>query len=818
MHRPNPCPPRQHAVNTVAVSLALAGGFLFNHALVSHAAEGNIPALAQREVQRREALIIEQQTRLPEAENLLKDGKTEPALKIFEETFTSLPDVPLAQETRTLALEGYIRAGLSRAKELTDAGDYPAAQALLDKLDSSGVAKGDRRIVRLRQKLTDPDRYPPALTPQHVKRVAEVTRLLTLAGSQRETGQYDKALVTYEEVIRLDPTNTAARRGLELTEEDRTRYLETARDHSRSKMLNEVNAAWEKPVSPNSGDISGLFGSGAGLADTPNAVRGSRETIQQKLRSIRIAQIDFSGAALEEVMEYLRVRSRDLDPTGRGVDFVVSLPPDQSMPLISLNLRDVPIEEVLRYVTEIASITYRVEDYAVRLVPTSENTGVLISKSYRVPPDFITSAPVAGDPAASADPFANTSKTATSGILVRRLGAKEFLETFGVTFNEGAGANYNPTSNMLIVRNTASNLEIVDRLVEQTQNRSPKQVVIDVRLLEIGDNRLKEIGFDWLLAPFGVANNSTQFAGGTTGNAQDASTYLSTDFPTQVASGAGTTALGFNPITAGLRSSGNLDKPGVDSVLFGAVDSVSKRSPGVLSLSGVLTDPQFQGVLRALDQKKGVDLASQPSIVTRSGQKATLEVTRELLYPTEFDPPQIPTNFGNSNLVDAVTGEPIVQPRPPVVVTPTTPTAFESRKTGVVLDVEPVISDDGRSVDLTVTPQFTEFAGFVNYGSPIRTIFEGTFVELTDNRIFQPVFDSKKVVTSVKIWDGATVVLGGLVSDQDQIIQDKVPILGDAPFVGRLFKSDVKQRRIRQLVFFVTVRVVDPSGARINQP
>ena len=52
-------------------------------------------------------------------------------------------------------------------------------------------------------------------------------------------------------------------------------------------------------------------------------------------------------------------------------------------------------------------------------------------------------------------------------------------------------------------------------------------------------------------------------------------------------------------------------------------------------------------------------------------------------------------------------------------VTPTTPTAFETRNTGVTLEVEPVVGPDGVTIDLNLVPQVVEFEGFINYGSPI---------------------------------------------------------------------------------------------------
>ena len=82
--------------------------------------------------------------------------------------------------------------------------------------------------------------------------------------------------------------------------------------------------------------------------------------------------------------------------------------------------------------------------------------------------------------------------------------------------------------------------------------------------------------------------------------------------------------------------------------------------------------------------------------------------------------------------------------------------------------------------------------------------------------INQPIFSTRKVTTSVSIWDGQTVALGGLVREDVQKVQDKVPILGDIPLAGRLFRSNVDQKIKRNLIIFVTARLMDAEGRPVR--
>jgi general secretion pathway protein D len=498
---------------------------------------------------------------------------------------------------------------------------------------------------------------------------------------------------------------------------------------------------------------------------------------------------------------------------------------------ITITLNQIPLGEALRYIASQAGLKVKVEPYAVSVIPISEQSADLLTKEYRVPPGFISStvnveasslnAPVHTAGAGGATGTAKDTQESTGGHqLVNREGAKEFLESQGVPFPPGASANFLPQSSRLIVRNTQDNLELVDALVEQANVSGPKQVEIESKFVEVTQNNLKELGFDWLLGQFNVPGSNRVFGGG--GTAGTGPAVNPADFP--FTPPGSSIPVGQFPVTNGNRSgTAAISANAIDALLFPTMGA-SAAAPGIFALAGVFTDPQFQVVIHALNQKKGVDLLSAPKVTTKSGQRAVIEIVREFRYPTQFQPPQIPQNFrGGDSLSTGLTGNAgAAVSAASFPVTPTTPTAFETRNTGVTLEVEPVVGPDGITIDLNLVPQVVEFEGFINYGSPIKTVqptLLGTTAEavvLTDNVINQPIFSARKVTTSVSVWDGQTVVIGGLMREDVQKTEDRTPILGDIPLVGRLFRTNVDQHIKRNLVIFVTARLINPGGQPVN--
>jgi len=835
----------------------------------------NVDYVAQREAARREAALPHGDEALGRGQAAMAARNYALAHEEFRAALNYLPDAVVSGRAHDEAVSGFCASGLKLAEIKIAEGKYAEAEAICREMLSSRYDPNCRAAAEMLAHLQQPGYFNRTMGPKFLSKIEEVKKLLSDADGYYNSGRYDLAFKKYEQVLNLDPYNVAARRGQEKINLTKTHYGEEAYNETRSRQLWQVQKGWEEPVKKYGetvGTITDAF--------TKDATGTAR--ITNKLNTIIIPRIEFRDASIREAIEFLRQQASANDPGAdgrKGVDIVLRLntlgshsetvstttttttaiPPTTALPgaspeppaavppaptlapipvsapptisptdaRITITLNQIPLGEALRYIASQAGLKVKIEPYAVSIIPLSEQSNDLLTKQYRVPPGFISgslsgngsslSQPAAKGPATANGTGKDTQESTGGRQLVNREGAKEFLENQGVDFRvPGSSANFLPQSSRLIVRNTADNLELVDAIVEQANVSGPKQVEIESKFIEINQTNLKELGFDWLLGQFNVPGSNRVFgSGGTSGTAP---ALVPANYPFIPPGGD---PIGQFPVTAGNRS-GNLaiSANAIDSLLFG-IPGATSLAPGIFGLSGVFTDPQFQVVIRALNQKKGIDLLSAPRVTTKSGQRAVIEIVREFRYPTQFQPPQIPQNFRGDTITDNGLSAGGGRTSGAFPVTPTTPTAFETRNTGVTLEVEPVVGPDGITIDLNLVPQVVEFEGFINYGSPIQTtstnfLGQTSTVILTPNVINQPIFSTRKVTTSVSVWDGQTVVLGGLMREDVQKTEDRTPLLGDIPIVGRLFRTNSEQHIKRNLVIFVTARLVNPGGQPVN--
>ena len=730
------------------------------------------------------------------------DNDYESAYALFKSAVDTLPQGGEAStDLRKQALGGFCNAAVLLARQRVSEGRYADARTTMEVVLENRYDPNYGPAKTLRSQLMDPQGFADrgTITPRHVANIEEVKRLIQEGEGYYATGRYDIAFKRCEQALNIDKYNIAARRLMEKINVARQEYADAAYSETRGAMLTAVDKAWELPLRK--------FTDGpTAIVEQPQMDSKGSQAINNKLDTIIIPRIDFTDSSIKEALDFIKKRAADLD-TGdsdnKGINIILKLKPgslDASYP-ITLSLSDVPLREALRYVTEAANLKIKIETHAVVVVPATENTDVLITKEYKVPPGFITATP------GSAPPQVSGLAAGSQSVIAARSIAKDFLETQGVEFPEGASANYISLTSRLIVKNTQANLELIDALVDTSVATRPTQVEIEAKFLEVSQNNLNELGFDWLLGQFALAGGSGVYgSGGTIGLNRSINNngYPLINPGTSLPVGANSATSG--PMTAGNRGgTTGISLNAVDAVLLGLP---AGPAPGVLSVAGVFTNPQFQVVLRALSQKKGIDLVSAPKVTTKSGSTAKIEIVREFRYPSQFDPPQLSAATGSTYA--------------PVV--PNSPSAWDTKNTGITLEVEPTVGPDSYTIELRLAPRVIEFDGFINYGSPVYASVQystpllalpSTTFEATPNTMNQPVVSVREVETHVSVYDGQTVVMGGLMREDVQKVQDKVPILGDIPLAGRLFRTNVDQHIKRNLLMFVTASLLDPAGQPI---
>jgi general secretion pathway protein D len=793
-------------------------------------------AAVQRELVRRAQRAEAAKQESAKGLEALRKRDYETSFAHYRNACDNVVDASATRGIRDEAVEGITKSGIKLAEQRVTEGYYGSAIQILQEILKHNP--NDKAALRLASNIEAPDYFNKQMSPSHRANVENVKQLFVELEGHKELGRYDLALRKAEEILNKDPNNVAARKAREGLYAMKSHGARAGYDAARAQAVFETEQLWERPY--RRFDRKAVEINLQGRDTRPSTV-----AINKKLNGIRLPKVDFRESTVRSAIEFLVLKSKQLDPEGQGVNIVLKIddqgggagapppPPAGAIPgidpgavapvapagggganaPITLTLNDVPLIEVIKYITNLANLKYKIEPSAVFIVPIGSQTDDMYIREWKVSPSLFREANNAGagvplDPAA---PAPSTMPGSTN--------AKDFLAARGVVFNTSSFAMYSPVSSTLIVKNTEDQLDLVERIVEIGQYESAiKQIEIQAKFVEITQNNLKELSFDWLLGPSNVPGVSTYnlfTAGGTPG------TSPALD-PNDFVFKQGNTPFGQNPITAGNRSgSVAISANAIDALLFG-LGGNSKLAPGLFSFVGAGTDPAFQVIMRGLDQKKGVDLLSAPKVTTKSGNRAVIEIIREFKYPIEFEQPQIPQTFGgNGGGINLGGGGNAQAANGSFPVTPTTPTTFEIKNTGVTLEVEPVIGPDGYTIDMQLAPQVVEFEGFINYGSPIQTtstnILGQTITNvITPNIINQPIFSTRKVTTNVSVFDGATVVLGGLVREDVQKVEDKTPIIGDIPVLGRLFRSNVDQHIKRNLVIFVSARIINAEGQPIT--
>jgi general secretion pathway protein D len=799
--------------------------------------------LVGQELVRRQEAVRSADALLLEGRKAYTEADYETAVQKYKAALDTLPFGSATSDRRAVVKQHLQDGSVALSQQYRLTGKYDEARNLLEDVDAADP--GNVEAEKGLEYLDDPIRTNPSLSDEHSQNIDKVRRYLYKGNGYYDLGLYDKAEEEFKNAIRIDPYNKAARRWLEKCSAIKSDYYRAAFDQTRARMLMEVDRAWELAVPPVNDDNNAV-------TDGPGEVSRS-VSIAAKLQQIVIPVVDFNNTTVEEAIDFLRIRSIELDlgtldEKEKGVNFVVRKPKvvdaaDDSLDaeggllgdavdpsavtIDKLYLTNVPLQVALQYICDKAKLRYKVDEYAVTLLPlTSDETDDIVTRRWSVPPtfeNFLDSGGGSDGATGDADPFATEDAGGGKGIKPRKP-IQELLREQGVVFIDGTSASLLTGSGTLVVRNTPTQLELIDAIVEAAGKETPRQIRVLTKFVEVTQENSDELGFDWIATPFGVGSN--YFLGGGTVGSGAARTNADFINPVSRTSIPGIPASQNQEVsgiaTAGLRSGATaVNRNSIDAILNNPQRTAqsTRVAPGILSMTGLFDSGQVQMIMRGLAQKKGADIMTAPSVVARPGQNATIEIIREFIYPTEYEPPELPNQVGatgNNGGVGLGGGGGGGFP-----VTPATPTSFDTKKTGVTLEVEPQVGANDNVIDLRFSPTIVEFEGFVNYGSPITSPASDALgnpvqIVITENRIEMPVFSVRRVTTGLTIYDGYTVAVGGLMREDVQSVEDKVPILGDLPFVGRLFQSKADNHIKSNLIIFVTAEIIDATGRRIN--
>jgi len=743
---------------------------------------------------------------------MVADGKSSEACEVLEKAYEALPEVlrgaPLPLEVnRTLSkLQASLAESAAQQNHWPEARRRALASLRHDPKNEVALQQLQKSEEVLRRGASGTEAVNPALTTKFFDRLTAVRSGLEEAQAFRETGQLAKAEKRYEDVLEADPFNQVATEGIQKIYEERALVAEKARDLSNLERRREVREAWNN-IYPKSGTTVG------GIEITGAMTASPAYALEKKLQRTVIPQVDFSGADLETIRRALISLSRTYDPeTAKGgVNFVVSTDVTNPQP-VTLRLRQTSLAEVVRYISQIAGVKARITDIGVTFGPLVEKRPELNSQNFTVSPSFFKGANEKEDSGTVAPRGAGGGAVVTGSDSAGKNEQKK-LEDLGVVFPPGAYAVYNQKTSQLKVVNNQEMLDLIGQLISAAEEQT-LLIQVGVRLVEVNQSDLDTITVNSTLGGSGINLLSPVPAG--------------LNDKSGGATPAASSQRGVNAQLNQIQGVGLLPNNTLQSFLQSGVlagtNQTTSYSLNTMDLGGtILNGMQLRTLITAVSQKNSANVLANPSIILKRGQKGVIEVTQEFKYVKEFSDPQSSIRTIQSSSTNTTAGVIgfIAVPGPETVIGSFPSQISDAVPIGVKMGVKPDVTGDNSRVLLELEPSFIDFEGFINYGTIINSSYTQTYyntsVTIMTNNIQQPVFIRRDLtLPAVEVSDGYTLLLGGLLREDIQKIDEKVPIIGDIPIFGRAFQGKTEQAIKKNTLIFVTPRILDVSGQPLN--
>ena len=897
-----------------------------------------------------------------EARACMKSGRYEDAVRYFGNAEKLLGEGPQAKDRRDecemgiasglyrqaladwdLGLREKAMEGMMQARERR----HPKAQRMLEKWQAEAAVEPDttKDLAEFDHRKSDEEyKTRRELIRKHLRRSVQYLGLR----------QIDKALEECAIVLVNDPYNEEALRIRDAIGKKRQFIREKERDTTRKNMIADVDQSWRPAYTVGSRKLDDTVAETVKVQAGEDSERTQAQEIERRMKEMRLPNVSFKPpATIVDAVEFFRQASKDYDrpeipAEKRGFNFLLRTPPgaiktqtdvaetddftanastDEAAPtnglepLQTLTASDITFYEALTLVCESVGYKFIVSGQIVIVMPKEMSIGALIARKYNVPDAFVERVNSASEDIKQMGGTGFGSNNNRRKAADQEEGGedqdwKAFFEEMGVAWPEGSSIKHIKSLSKLYVRNTAENLAVFEKLLEELGAQTPL-IEIETRFVEVSQEDLNSLGFEWILnsdysldvggklgkalgikrSTWGTESGSETYNTGSslsrtrgsvtgsngvsvpTGSTTESATYSMSSTGERVINrhsvGSGLIKDGASPRTVGFNAIGGVtDFKTVADTDGNRVYSSGGRflstSGNLISGEGNAYNDQFMRVnaflgnadlsmiLHMLAQRSDTDLLSAPKVVTKSGENAIIKVVTEYIFPRDYDV-QLQSSSSSSGGYNSGGSQ-------SAILAIVEPQNFDMREVGVILDVTPTYSEaNGGIIDLELKPQVVDEPTWKNYGmkipftgnssqsnftigaltppfgdaepsdpalkesiiadywNAIATLYRNLVGGGSNNNITyydapmeQPFFHVRSIDSKVSITPGSTVVMGGLITEQRKAMDDKIPFLGDLPFVGRLFRSHAEQTIKRNLLIFVTGRLIKTDGSELN--
>ena len=490
-----------------------------------------------------------------------------------------------------------------------------------------------------------------AVDPRYDERQREIDLLFRAGQFLYQRDQWDEARDKMEQILVKDPYNENA---ITLLEKIYRRLYAIADVRVYNELLREQAQAdwsWVESIP----DVRNIVITGG--AET---YESAGNELYNRLNELMIDHIEFEDSDISSAIALLRARSKDLDELGEGFNIIVPQADKYANKLVTLNLDQIPLYEVIRYICKITGLSFRIDetdkiitigagsdvsDMVTRYIPIRQATVLRIVGNMRAEGigDGIEQEDTLGQVDAG---FANVSVGSTASdpdsMRVTSI-APETLKTYfaesGIPFEDGSSIAYDARANKLTVVNTPENIRQLEFAIRDMDMQDPL-ILIESKMVEIKMNDLEELGFDWTLSHGNGEEDHWNF------------TFTSPSI------GSGWS----------------------DNTLVRDLNLIPNFGPGG-SWSLFLT-------INAIDRTDRSEILSTPKVVTVSGRQAQVQMVRQMYFPESWTEPEISTSCGSS-----------------VTFEPSYPEFGGPRDIGTSLTVTPTLQPNNYTIRLELNPK-----------------------------------------------------------------------------------------------------------------